>query len=108
MVEDSDAAREVPFRIQDGLVWVMRSQAFGGSPIEGATVSLAVFVAELQQPLLVNNSARDVIGYCDLRLSMANIGRSVEAGLRGGHSLEEIGPPRTLVGFAHGVKGGAI
>src|SRR6185437_6003036 len=42
--EDSDAAREVPLRIQDGLVGVMRRKVLVGLPVEGAAVSFAVLV----------------------------------------------------------------
>ena len=108
VVEDEDAAREVPFRIEYGPLRIVRRQVFVGLPIKGAAVSFAVFISELQQPLLMNNSTCNVIGNRDLRLGVANIARGVEAGFGGSHGLEEIRPPGTLVRFAHAVKGWVV
>ncbi len=62
---------------------------FVGLPIEGATISFAVLIAELQQSFLVSDSASHVIGNSDFGLSVADICSGIEAGLGGGHGLEE-------------------
>ncbi len=108
VVKDANAAGEVPLRIEDGLLRVVRWQVFVGLPVEGAAIPFAVFIAKLQEPFLVNDATGDTIGYSDFGLRMADIGCGIEPGLCRGHGLEEIGPPGALVGFAHGVEGGAI
>ena len=108
VVEDANAAGQVPLRIEDGLLRVVRWQVFVSLPVEGAAVPFAVFIGELQEPFLVNDATGDTIGYGDFRFGMADIGCGIESGLGRSHGLEEIGPPGALIGFAHGVEGGAI
>src|SRR3984885_15574988 len=56
VIEDVDAAGKIPLRVQDGLLRIVRGQVFICLPIEGAAIPLAVFVSELQQAPLGNDS----------------------------------------------------
>ena len=108
MIEDADAAGKIPLWIQDGLLRIVGGQISVGFPVESATISLAVLIAELQQSFLVSDSASHVIEHSDFRLSMAHVRGGIEAGLGGSHGLKQVGPPGAFVLFLHGVEGRTV